>query len=162
MRVLFALFLLFVISINAISQKTDFRKNAISIEAGFFHRGLIGISYARNFLKYDHTFITGSAFAGLGLYYKHYTGGGIDFNVGKNEVFFCIGADLKGIHLNDWEPVFGDGGPWQFAWEPHLGINVVTANGFAGKFLLGYMFAKEPDEGYLEFPTAGFSLGFAF
>jgi len=114
------------------------------------------------FLNVNYTFISASAFGGLGLYYKHYTGGGIDFNVGKKGAFFFVGVDLKGILINDWEPLFVNGGPWQFAWEPHIGINFITSYRFTGKLLLGYMFTQEPEGGFLEFPMAGYSLGFAF
>lgn len=159
-RVLFlTIFLLFT---SSIAQESSFRKNALSVETGFFHRGLLGVSFTRNFLKTNGTFISTTAFAGMGFYYKRYTGLSLDFNVGKKEAFFCVGMDFKGILINDWKPLFGNGGPWQFAWEPHLGINIISTIGFTSKFVLGYMFTKEPEEGLLAFPGIGLSLGYAF
>ncbi|MBK7129993.1 MAG: hypothetical protein IPM74_17660 [Crocinitomicaceae bacterium] len=162
MRFFFVFILLFTLLAKLNAQEDKLRRNVLSIESGFFHRGLLGVSYARNFCVRERTFMTASTYAGLGFYFIEYAGFGYDFNIGKGEAFFYTGVDVKVILPNDLKPLFVDSNYSMFAFEPHIGVNVSTHFGITVKFLAGYMFAKEPDDGFSAFPALGLSLGYAF
>mgnify|MGYP003689509245 FL=1 len=99
------LFVLLVSSSFVFGQfsKDDY-KNLASVESGFYHRGLIGVSYSRLFKDKKHYYFSAGGGLGIGTvpfgravnqFYYLSVEAGAGGELGHEPIFFCLGLDYK-------------------------------------------------------------------
>lgn len=162
MRLLKIILVFIVFQNPGFCQEESFRKNTISVESGIWSRGLVGLSYSRNFLKRKFLFMSADAFAGIGAS-GYYYGLNTTFNFGRNELFFTTGFDVKKCEIQFSEnQIFSDyyfKGP---AYNPFIGLNLYAPAGLSIKTRAGIMpiYKNHTYDGF--FPSMGVSLGYSF
>ena len=162
MRLLKTILVIIVFQNPGFCQEESFRKNTISVESGIWSRGLVGLSYSRNFLKTNFLFVSADAFAGIGSS-GYYYGLNTTFNFGRDELFFTTGIDVKRCEIQYSETlIFGDYYFKGFAYNPFIGVNLYTPAGLSIKTRAGFMpiYKNRNYDGF--FPTGGISLGYSF
>jgi hypothetical protein len=143
-------------------QEPAFRKNTISIESGIWSRGLFGLSYSRNFSKTKYLFLSSDASIGVGKSGFYY-GLNAAINLGREELFFVAGVDLKRCVIQYSESfLFGDYYFKGFAYNPYVGLSLYVPSRLTIKIRGGIMpiYKSHIYDGF--FPTAGVSLGYSF
>lgn len=148
----------------------DFRKNTISYEIGLWHRGLSGISYARNFLRTKYTFCAVEVYGGLGVSWEDfnkYAGFSPVFNLGKKEAFFTMGLDFKYYSITEGGFLFDQSQTYSgFSYAPMLGFHFVFHNGFTFKgrtsFIHGEHELTSNETISKQWIGGGLSLGYSF
>lgn len=162
MRMTLFVLILVLIQNTGSGQEELFRKNTISLESGFFSRGLLGISYSRKFLKTEYFYPSADIFFGAGTSGFYY-GLGANLNLGREEVFFVLGIDGKKFEYEYdesflFKSIYFNG----FAYNPYLGLNLFTPSGLSIKTRAGFtpLYVNRKYDGY--FLSAGISIGYSF
>lgn len=144
------------------SQDVPFRKNTVAFESGIFNRGLLGISYSRNFAKTNYAFFSSDCYAGVGYTFNHYLGLGSGINLGREEVFLFVGADVKYYYVTLPDIIFSVDHVKGISYAPLMGLSVYTVAGLTAKGRFGFMFGYKNGAADFLFPVMGFSIGKSF
>ncbi len=177
MKNLFTLLVLFLSFVSISQEEVDYMtvpSNEINFEHGYLNRGLMGISYGRNFAKKEMTYFSVAGSAGLGVqlvdegflfetYPIVFFGISPSFQYGVRHSFLSLGLEVKNISSNDAYNGFGIGA--------YAGFSYNGPRGFLFKLRLGATNWSDGSTGipYYEFadqrlviPMLGSSIGFSF
>ncbi|MCR9171980.1 MAG: hypothetical protein NXI10_05785 [bacterium] len=149
-------------------------RNEVNFEHGYMNRGLIGVSYGRNFAKKEKTYFSVAGSAGLGLqiidasflfdsYPIQFFGVSPSFQYGVANSFISLGLEFKGVTSQDAYNGVGVG--------YYAGWSYNGPKGLLFKLRLGATSWSDGTTGipYYEFagqriatPMIGLSIGFSF
>ena len=154
-----------------------FRKNTISLETGFYHRGLIGLTYSRNKIIGPKSALNLEGTVGWGASKGSSQNQFFVLNpqylLGKENTFISFGAELKGYRFT-YSGLLGTAqyalanGAYQtntyigLSGSPTLGISYYSSNGFTFKAKASIFFIFIDGQLGITLPSGGFSFGYSF
>lgn len=151
------------------SLKVIDTKNDISFECGLWHRGLAGVSYTRNYGIRKLSFWSSTVAVGFGptwstinSYYTLNT----SFNLGKENVFFVLGLEMKYVNYTiDELAILSNPIIDQYECltaSPVLGMKYIGHKGVVFEFRLAALpLFRGLDVDRIR-PSAGLKIGYAF
>lgn len=147
-------------------------KHELSLEHGYFNRGIVGVTYGRNFQKREKSYLSVSGGTGIGLYFEAssllfdispmaFFTVSPSYQFGGDNHFLSVGAELKSVQSRRAYSGFGVGA--------YAGYSFNGNNGFLFKLRMGatsWTANPDGDDYYtwfgtnLPMPMMGISFGF--
>ena len=170
MKKLLILFFVLGLTPHLYAQEKSIPKNNISVETGFFSRGIVGLSYSRKVIAKDTASLFIPIGTGLGFDLDGFTWGipdtspnwhvysGVGFNYGPNKVKLTGGLDLRVVlRISNGSLPDND-----YIASPNLGFLYQSDFGFSFAGRLHMNLIGRPMDGTYFIPGVGFSLGHSF